>query len=454
MKKGLFFIALVVLLLSCVSGEIKISNVARNIDLSSQLARHTITINLENTGSAASSFDLSLDSASAQRLARASATIDGSRAAVSSGTSQNNTRGEGYVVYSVNFTKPLTSGASSILVVNLVFTHRLEPHPAQVAQDENQYLRYTDSVYFFSSYKVLSQTTTVKTGSSKIESHTDVPPVKARGQQITYGPYTDIPSFASKPFTVHFLSNQALLTVTKLIREIEVSHWGNVAIEEYYYLQHNGAKLTGHFSRYDYQRNPNGAQTVVRSIKQVLPLYAEDIYYRDEIGNISTSNVFANKQNLTLELTPRFPLFGGWKTDFYMGYNLRLNKVLGYDYNLGKFVLNTTILPRFEEEIVFDEVETRVIVPEGASGLELRAPFEVDAQRNEQRYTYLDTSGRPVLVFTKRNMVSEHVQDFQVAYYFSSSSVMREPFILVSSYFAFFLIIIVGVRLSLKIESS
>jgi len=437
-----------------VSCNIQVTKITRNIDLSTQLARHTVTIDLENSGSAASSFDLSIDAESAQHLSYLTASIDGSSSNVSVGSSKNNTRGEGYVVYQLNLPRALENGGTTTVVATLAFTHSLEPYPATVSQDENQYLRYTGSVYFYSSYKVLTQTTTIKLASSKLESHTEVPPVKTRGSTVTYGPYTDIPSFSSKPFTVHFLSNQALLTVTELVREIEVSHWGNVAVEESYKLEHNGAKLTGHFSRYDYQRNPTGAQTVVKSIKQLLPLYAEDIYYRDEIGNISTSHVTANNKSLTLELIPRFPLFGGWKTEFYMGYNVRLNTALGYDYNSGKYVLNITVLPKFEEELVYDDVQVRVILPEGASALELRAPFAVDSQLQDARFTYLDTSGRPVLVFNKRNMVSDHVQYFQVAYRFTSTSVFHEPFLLIASYFTFFVIIIVGVRLSLKIEKS
>jgi len=103
---------------------------------------------------------------------------------------------------------------------------------------------------------------------------------------------------------------------------------------------------------------------------------------------------------------------------------------------------------------VYDDVQVRVILPEGASALELRAPFAVDSQLQDARFTYLDTSGRPVLVFNKRNMVSDHAQYFQVAYRFTSTSVFHEPFLLIASYFTFFVIIIVGVRLSLKIEKS
>ena len=63
----------------------------------------------------------------------------------------------------------------------------------------------------------------------------------------------------------------------------------------------------------------------------MLPASAADVYYRDEIGNISTSNLLALDDSVELEIRPRFPLFGGWQTRFYVGYN-----VPSYEYMLSK----------------------------------------------------------------------------------------------------------------------
>ena len=89
--------------------------------------------------------------------------------------------------------------------------------------------------------------------------------------------------------------------------------------------------MQGPFSRYDYQRTP--APSSIKSFKSVLPASASDVYYRDEIGNISTSNLWSQEDSVELELRPRFPLFGGWQTRFYMGYNVPSYEYL---YNLGE----------------------------------------------------------------------------------------------------------------------
>lgn len=92
-------------------------------------------------------------------------------------------------------------------------------------------------------------------------------------------------------------------------------------------IRNYGAKLTGPFSRLDYQRGV-GHQISVATIKSVLPASARDIYYRDEIGNISTSTVKPLYSSVEVLIAPRFPLFGGWKTFFVLGYNVPAHEYL------------------------------------------------------------------------------------------------------------------------------
>lgn len=66
----------------------------------------------------------------------------------------------------------------------------------------------------------------------------------------------------------------------------------------------------------------------------ILPASAQDVYYRDEIGNISTSHLQVLDDSVEVEVRPRFPLFGGWKTHYIIGYNLPSYEYL---YTLGEF---------------------------------------------------------------------------------------------------------------------
>ena len=66
-----------------------------------------------------------------------------------------------------------------------------------------------------------------------------------------------------------------------------------------------GALLKGSFSRFDYQRNPNSGLSSLKSYKTLLPAAARDVYYRDEIGNISTSHLLEEEEFVEVELRPR-----------------------------------------------------------------------------------------------------------------------------------------------------
>ncbi|OWK02608.1 RPN1 [Cervus elaphus hippelaphus] len=194
-----------------------------------------------------------------------------------------------------------------------------------------------------------------------------------------------------------------------MARVIEVSHWGNIAVEENVDLKHTGAVLKGPFSRYDYQRQPDSGVSSVRSFKTILPAAAQDVYYRDEIGNVSTSHLLILDDSVEMEIRPRFPLFGGWKTHYIVGYNLPSYEYL---YNLGdQYALKMRLVDHVFDEQVIDSLTVKIILPEGAKNIQVDSPYEVSRGPDELHHTYLDTFGRPVIVAHKKNLVEQHIQD-------------------------------------------
>lgn len=452
-------LASIVLLFAVCASEkiydgIQITNVERNIDLASQFAQHTVKISLTNAGSqSASHVYLSLPSNDKLGLLEV---FDESKAnlqvsVVEQGEVAKDDKKLSYTLYKVQLKKNLEPKGTIELTQEAIYTHTMTPYPAAISQADSQLVKYNNNHYFLSPYTVKSQVTKVKLPSSTIESKTEQAPVEVNGDTITYGPYEDIRSFSYSPMSLHFENNKPFLTVTKMVKELEVSHWGNLAVEETYEMRHDGAKLKEPFSRYDFQRNPNAARTAVSVTTMILPPYASDAYYRDEIGNISTSHIALTDRGVTLELLPRFPLFGGWKTAFYMGFNLPLQHYLGTDENdSGLYVLNATFATTYDD-VAVDELVVRVILPEGARDIEFYTPFPVDGSEKDVHYTYLDTSGRPVLVIRKKNVVPQHNQYFQVTYRFSQISMLYEPFLLIGAFFLFFLFVMIYVRLEFNI---
>lgn len=119
----------------------------------------------------------------------------------------------------------------------------MKPFPAKVGQSEKQQVLFTGNHYVFSLYKTKKQTTTVTLSSSVVESYSKLKPSSHSESTINYGPYNDIDALKQNAMKIHFENNSPFLVVVGMQRVIEVSHWGNIAVEESFHLRHLGAEL-------------------------------------------------------------------------------------------------------------------------------------------------------------------------------------------------------------------
>jgi oligosaccharyltransferase complex subunit alpha (ribophorin I) len=62
--------------------------------------------------------------------------------------------------------------------------------------------------------------------------------------------------------------------------------------------------------------NPTDGKSAIKSLGIELPRYVRGLSYYDFIGNISTSTARRDDDKVSLQLDPRFPIFGQWNTDF------------------------------------------------------------------------------------------------------------------------------------------
>ena len=73
----------------------------------------------------------------------------------------------------------------------------------------------------------------------------------------------------------------------------QVSHWGNIATQSFFQLLNQGPSLKGEFSRAVYNwMNPHTGKNAITKMDAELPYHTWGLWYRDEIGNISTSNAW------------------------------------------------------------------------------------------------------------------------------------------------------------------
>lgn len=435
--------------LSSSDSNVNVKKVDRTIDLTSQLIKVNAAITLENKGSnALSSFLVASDPETKGKLAYISAKVGDEilKLEPATGTLSEPKVPKHFVV---KLAKPLPPGQTVKVAVEKVYTHGLEPFPAEITQTQKQLVRFIGNHYVYSPYAVQQQTTRVLLASATVESYTKLKPSQLTDTTITLGPYENVPAYSQSELVIHSENNSPFLAVTRLTRHIEVSHWGAISVEETIDVRHVGAKLRGSFSRHDYQREHNSGVSSVQQFKTSLPAAAAGVYYRDEIGNISTSRMREQADEVELELRPRFPLFGGWKTHYTIGYTVPIYEYL---YRSGdQYVLSMRLMDHVLDDMVVDEVEVKLVLPEGASEIQLETPYPVRRLKDSLLFTYLDVTGRPVITVTKDNLVESHIQDFRLAYRYPVWMAIREPLMLVAAFLLLFLLVIIYVRLDFSI---
>lgn len=463
LSKTLIFLFLSICLSSFGSSsphqQIRILSAERRIDLTSPIVRAFLTLKVENNGASdASEVLLAFPPTEAEHIAalKASAPEGKRKKKVYVPLSVNPVElpdtPNGAKLFSISLHKPLKSGEKAELEVLYVLTHSLEPFPAEISQSEPQYVYYRDSAVLLSPYHVSEQITYIKTPSNKVESYTRVDPTHRAGLEIKYGHYHDRSPYSFSPIIVHFENNNPFAVVEELVRVVEISHWGSLQITEHYKLKHAGARHKGVFSRLEYQARPSvSGSSSFKNLLARLPPRVHSVYYRDEIGNVSSSHLRTDSQKSELEIEPRYPLFGGWKATFVIGYGLPLQDFL-FETPDGKRYLNFSFGCPLLETVV-EKLIIKVVLPEGSKNPLAAVPFPVD-QHLETSYSYLDVIGRPTVVIEKDNVVPEHNIPFQVHYVFNPIFMLAEPLMLVSVFFLFFAACIAYLHVDLSIRKS
>ncbi|XP_020675975.1 dolichyl-diphosphooligosaccharide--protein glycosyltransferase subunit 1B [Dendrobium catenatum] len=425
------------------SPDVRILSAERRVDLTSSIVKVYLTLKVENSGAShASDIFLAFSPTETEHLAIIKASLpEGKRKKkkyipLDVNPTELSEAPNGAKLFSVSLINPLMAGATAVIEVLYILTHSLEPFPAEISQSESQLVYYRDSAVLLSPYHVVEQIMYIKTPTNKIESFTRVDPTNRAGTELKYGHFHDHPPYYSSPILIHFENNNPFAVVEELVREVEISHWGSLQVKEYYQLKHAGARHKGVFSRLEYQARPsiNGASSFKQLLAK-LPPRVNSVYYRDAIGNISSSHLRTDYQKSELEIEPRYPLFGGWKASFVIGYSVPLEDFL-FESPEGQHYLNFSFGCPLYDTLV-DSLTIKVVLPEGSKSPSAVLPFGAD-QYLEKTFSYLDVVGRTTVVIKKKNVVPEHNVPFQVYYNFNPIFMLAEPLMLITAIFLFF----------------
>ncbi|PWY69187.1 oligosaccharyltransferase alpha subunit ostA [Aspergillus sclerotioniger CBS 115572] len=365
----------------------------------------------------------------------------------------------------VHFPQPLAPSSQITLGISYSALNSLSPRPATINQNDRQYLAHSFSAYAPSAYTTVAQKTKLKFPSTNVPDYTTTDLTSGtdperQGTSYTYGPYdtANVAPGTTYPISVRYEFTKPVLTASLLERDLEVSHWGgNLATEERYWLRNNGSQLTNNFNRVEwtlstYQQLPSSA---IRELKYPLKPGSVDPYFTDDIGNVSTSRYRPGKvpnREGSLELRPRYPIFGGWNYSFRIGWNNELSAFLrravtGAD----SYVLKVPFIegPKVSEGIQYEKVVVRVVLPEGARNVHyeliekassngLPSASQIESQLSSHK-TFMDTLGRTALTLTVEDLTDE-ARDSQlvITYDYSLWDGLRKPVTITAGLFTVF----------------
>lgn len=163
--------------------------------------------------------------------------------------------------------------------------------------------------------------------------------------------------------------------------------------------------------------------------------------------------IYPRADRLELELRPRFPLFGGWKTNYVVGYNVPVGEFLNSD-GAAYFALKIKLFDHLYDNAFVEKLRVKIILPETSKNIKLVTPYTLKRHPDQLHKSYLDIAGRPVIVLEKENLVNQHIQPLTIYYEFDRVNLLREPIIAILAFFIFFLAVVIFFRLDFTISSS
>jgi oligosaccharyltransferase complex subunit alpha (ribophorin I) len=178
-----------------------------------------------------------------------------------------------------------------------------------------------------------------------------------------------------------------------------------------------------------------GDTSALKELKVPLRPGSIDPYFTDDIGNVSTSHYRPNSvREASLELKPRYPIFGGWRYSFRIGWNNALYTTLRKLKTGNTYVLRVPFIegPKMPEGIQYERLVLRVILPEGATDVKWETVGGTGIPVLEPEIslykTFMDTLGRSELRLTAVNVADEaRDADLVVIYNYPFMAAFRKP---------------------------
>ncbi|KAJ2246781.1 dolichyl-diphosphooligosaccharide--protein glycosyltransferase subunit 1 [Coemansia sp. RSA 454] len=377
------------------------------------------------------------------------------------------------VEYRATLLQPLQPSEKISLNIDCVYLNTIEPRPKVVEQTGDQIWLWKDDARLLWAYPIHKEKTVVRTN-GEIKSYSQIKESSKDGKSVTFGPFIGGES-PNAPVEVRFRDNREQLEAMTHRREYFVSHWSNdLNILEHYALRNRAPALDAFDKvKQTMSRFMKARDNFVKTLLVKVPADAREMYVVDEIGNVSTSSV-TSRQRLNgdafkvMQLKPRYPLAGQWNYTWWHGYSVPLSNYLRVNRNhhalrvpfIGSIVgsasqneeIPLTAINTYNTAV--SKYELRITLPEGATNVDVRVPFDVDSIRQMPQSYYFDSSGRTVVVVEHANVAPSAVDaHVLVTYDYSMLSLWQKPLVIAFVVFALFALTSLGSRMQLGLAA-
>ena len=320
------------------------THVQRTLNLTSHCFS-TVDITFRSTASSANEpYLIAFPKKMYEKLAFINISLNGSPSLVQESKA---TRPDGYQVLAVPVNNIFSGKDQQEATVRIetIFTDVYEYLPTKIRQDENQMVVYSGIRVFASPYFTEKQKTTFSLASHHIEKVSEDESLVINGNNVTFGPYANVKAYASDsdiigvnflgetllenedgaptttPLRLHFENNFPFIFSKVLHTSINIFSDNRVSISTFADIKNNGANLDGGFSRLDHQmRRQDYIGPSFQQIRFNLLKSYHNVWCEDSIGNLTNAYVDHNDSSLKLGL--RYPMFGGWTSDFFVKYDM------------------------------------------------------------------------------------------------------------------------------------
>lgn len=362
------------------------------------------------------------------------------------------------------------AGKTNTVKVSTVRGNQLVPFPAQTFAFDSQGVVLTLSSLVSSPYETDTEKTEIVLESAKTlisANPSDLLSVseglKISTPAMDASKRKELAKSATK-IQIHFVHLFPLPHLARVKKTVEISHWGAaVSVKEEIELVNRGAALKGEFNRVPFvhlkysgkEKSPFPIGHTLMSVNGIVPRDAFNIHYRDVIGNVSSSHARREAGHTLVEITPRFPMLGGWKTEFELSYDVPAAKRILQSTESGsdQFVVWVP-LEHAIQNVHADELDLEIILPAGATDVSVAPPLDAKISFNKKGWMVAPWQSGKTAIRINPGPVYGRPYNLAVKYSLSQSNVFLAPLLITLYVFVFFAAFIVLRRVRLEIANT